>query len=47
MMEKIVETFVKSTCEESSFEYMTQANAKEYKNGSGESIYKLINLHVI
>jgi type II restriction enzyme len=31
MMENIVETFVKSTCEELGFEYMTQANAKKIK----------------
>ncbi len=31
MMENIVETFVKSTCDELGYEYMTQANAKKIK----------------
>ncbi|MCA6422407.1 MAG: type II restriction endonuclease [Flavobacterium sp.] len=31
MMEKIVETFVKATCDELGLEYMTQANAKKIK----------------
>jgi type II restriction enzyme len=31
MMENIVETFVKSTCDELGLEYMTQANAKKIK----------------
>ncbi len=32
MMENIVETFVKSACDELGYEYMTQANAKKIKN---------------
>lgn len=32
MMENIVETFVKSACDELGLEYMTQANAKKIKN---------------
>jgi type II restriction enzyme len=32
MMENIVETFVKSACEELGLEYMTQANAKKIKS---------------
>lgn len=38
MMENIVETFVKSTCEDLSLEYMTQANAKKIKTKWGIEI---------